>query len=389
MWEFAKNINKSRTLIVIIFFVMICLIAWGLYLRYAKGYIWADWTGFGDYIGSITKDQRGKTLWDWLELLIIPIILGGGAIWFNSQEKRREIDIAEDRQRENILRDYFDKMSDLLLKEHLIEKKNIDKIIVDVAQVKTVTALRGLDKNRKIQLIQFLQDANLIDFILKGAPLSNINLNGANLKGINLEGANLVQGHLRESNLEGANLQGANLQSIIIEKTSLIMANMEGVDLSGSSINFCDFSEVNLKESNLEKAHLENTILNWANMENTNLAFAHIKKTDFVVAHLEYAGLEEVHLEKSHFEGAYLNWAFLENAYLKEVSFDGTHLEGVNLNNAIFKNVNLKDASIDVSQLSRLKFSQNTIMPDGSKYDGRFDNTNSKYQEISETSNDK
>ena len=38
-----------------------------------------EWTGFGEYI-RITADgqeefQRRKTLWDWLQLLIVPIVL--------------------------------------------------------------------------------------------------------------------------------------------------------------------------------------------------------------------------------------------------------------------------------------------------------------------------
>src|SRR5213592_265877 len=54
---------------------------------------------------------RGKTLWDWLQLLIIPAVLAGGGLWFNQMQKNREQqaieqqakterEIAEDNQRE-------------------------------------------------------------------------------------------------------------------------------------------------------------------------------------------------------------------------------------------------------------------------------------------------
>jgi len=37
------------------------------------------WTGLGTYIDSDGKRQPGKTLWDWLQLLIVPLLLAGGA----------------------------------------------------------------------------------------------------------------------------------------------------------------------------------------------------------------------------------------------------------------------------------------------------------------------
>ncbi len=99
--------------------IVLALIAWAAYLRFAKGQPWADWTGFGDYIGPLTKDQRGKTLWDLMELLIIPAVLAIGSILFNQAQKANELKIAEqrnkneqeiatDRQREAALQSYID-----------------------------------------------------------------------------------------------------------------------------------------------------------------------------------------------------------------------------------------------------------------------------------------
>src|SRR6266487_4686517 len=66
---------------------------------------------------------RGKTLWDWLQLLIIPTVLAVGGYLFNLTISRNEQRIASDNQRETALQDYIDKMSELLLKEHLSELK--------------------------------------------------------------------------------------------------------------------------------------------------------------------------------------------------------------------------------------------------------------------------
>ena len=62
-----------------------------------------------------------KTLWDWLELLVIPVFLAGGAFYLNRSERAVEREIATDRQQEVALQTYLDRMTDLLLGEKLIQ----------------------------------------------------------------------------------------------------------------------------------------------------------------------------------------------------------------------------------------------------------------------------
>ena len=57
------------------------IIGAGLLVVIVLGYIlnWG-WTGLGPYIPSVKNNnfQRGKTLWDWVQLLFIPIMLAIG-----------------------------------------------------------------------------------------------------------------------------------------------------------------------------------------------------------------------------------------------------------------------------------------------------------------------
>ena len=73
---------------------------------------------------------RGKTLWDWLQLLIIPAVLAVGGYVFNYTTSKNEQqstqlrdqterDITLDNQREAALQAYIDKMSELLLAQNL------------------------------------------------------------------------------------------------------------------------------------------------------------------------------------------------------------------------------------------------------------------------------
>lgn len=44
------------------------------------------------------ETQPGKTLWDWMGLLLVPAILAGGAWWFNRQERKAERQTQEQRR---------------------------------------------------------------------------------------------------------------------------------------------------------------------------------------------------------------------------------------------------------------------------------------------------
>ncbi len=96
------------------------------YLFYVSVIIWGywfkwNWTGF-----------QSKTLWDWLNLLgvlAIPAVVGFGTVWFTTQQGKVSSTENTDNQREALLQDYIDKMSDLLLKEHL--RESIPTLSVD------------------------------------------------------------------------------------------------------------------------------------------------------------------------------------------------------------------------------------------------------------------
>jgi hypothetical protein len=77
---------------------MVVLILSGLiimaYFHFINGYVWPEWTGFGDYMGLQTVGQRGKATWDWLQRLVAPGMLALAALFFNRQERKNELNIA-------------------------------------------------------------------------------------------------------------------------------------------------------------------------------------------------------------------------------------------------------------------------------------------------------
>lgn len=181
-----------------------------LTMAYTPG--WSRWTGFGEYGPLALDHKRSKTLWDWLRLLIIPVMLGVGALWFNSNQDTISHQIAADQQQAVTLQTYLDRMSDLLLMRKLHESKPGDEVR-EVARVETLAALQQLDPERRGVLVRFLYEADLIN-INTGHTV--VSLSGAHLSDAKLNGAHLSGAHLDSAVLNGADLSGADLNSAVL-----------------------------------------------------------------------------------------------------------------------------------------------------------------------------
>jgi uncharacterized protein YneF (UPF0154 family) len=86
-----------------------------------------------------------RTPWDWLDLLIIPVVLAIGGYWFNRQQQSREFAIAEQRSQDEALQAYLDQMAPLLTDEKrpLRQARSGDDLSV-VAWAWTKTVLRRM-----------------------------------------------------------------------------------------------------------------------------------------------------------------------------------------------------------------------------------------------------
>jgi hypothetical protein len=172
--------NLKKALKILLYSGLAAFVLWLLLFSYS-----ADWTGFGDFIKPNGEFVRGKTLWDWMDLFIIPASLFVGGYFLNKSERASEREIAADRIRETALQNYLDRMTELLLKEKLRTSKNIE--VRNVARTRTLSVLRGLDKERKGTVIRFLSEADLlrvvelVDADLTIAGLSYVSIVGGNL----------------------------------------------------------------------------------------------------------------------------------------------------------------------------------------------------------------
>ncbi len=135
-----QKTSKALDAVIIISLVILLVLLVLIILGYSFNW---SWTGL----------QR-RTLYDWLQLLIIPAVLAVGGYLFNyttgqNEQKATQLrdqterDIALDNQREAALQAYIDNMSELLLEKDL-RKSGDDDEVRKIARVRTLTVLPRL-----------------------------------------------------------------------------------------------------------------------------------------------------------------------------------------------------------------------------------------------------
>jgi len=259
-----------------------------------------NWTGFNGGYSKVTitntpqgtttttELQSTRTLWDWLGLLAVPVVVGFGVAWFTAQQGKVSDAENKDNQRATSLQAYIDKMSDLLLKENLPTSHSDDLIsqsnhkVRYAARARTLTVLTGLDGRRKGNLILFLYESDLIDAKnciidlsnadLRGADLSDTTLNSINLSKANLSDANLSGTLLHKADLRGANLSNANLSNAKLIEANLSEVNKKEMFLSHNR-SYAEKAGTNLSRANLQRAFLVES-----NLEGANLTGAKVTK---------------------------------------------------------------------------------------------------------------
>ncbi len=283
---------------------------------------WWEWTG--------VKEKKG---WDFLQLLVAPVLLG--AIALGLQEYVKEHDqkladakvqqdqqLADDKAKQDTLVKYLDQMADSLQHGLLKTKPGDDQFIV--AQSRTVLALQSLDRTRQHLVVQFLSASGLNDrpdpnwqprdkqgqpnplpaksrVLLYQAQLTKANLGNSDLSGAVLVNANLEVANfgcnppesrkpdqcsdLRDADLRGAdlyraNLSGANLSYADLRGANLLVVNLRGANLWNADLGITILSGADLSGADLSGADLNSADLNSANLNSANLNSAVLLATD-------------------------------------------------------------------------------------------------------------
>ena len=268
------------------------------------------------------REFGGKTLWDWLQLLIVPVVLSLITVVFawqqdirqdqiEDQRAKAERELAVRRAQDEALQAYLDQMSGLLLERDLRTAEKGGEVRT-LARARTLTALKRLDPSRKTVVMQFLVEADLVQGVDGREPV--ISLSGADLGDVNLSGADLPGANLREAVLRGASLSGADLRgaSLDIAKSGFAnpnVANQSGADLSYANLynavlSGADLSDANLRGADLSKAYLGKYWLAVADQGIAKPGVVRLPGADLSNANLRGVDLSHVNLSEADLHGA-------------------------------------------------------------------------------------
>ncbi len=240
------------------------------------------WTGFE------------KTLWDWLQLLIVPVMIAlvgagftaaQGYIQLQAEERSAQAqrDAEEQRAQDEALQACLDGMGNLLLEEGLLSSQEGEETST-LARARTLTLLRRVDGDRKGSVVQFLYESQLIE---KDKPI--VSLSGADLTDANLNGTDLTDANLNGTDLTDARLRFAVLRDVGLWDTNLLSAHLFKADLSGAD----------LREADLNDADLSRGVLSGADLSEAELRSAELMDADLSGAVLSGADLSEAELRSA------------------------------------------------------------------------------------------
>jgi uncharacterized protein YjbI with pentapeptide repeats len=279
-----------------------------------------QWTGLGD--AEFRPKQKDaefrpkKTLWDWLQLLIVPIVLSLITVAFTwqqnarqqeAEERRAKVDrqIEEHRADDAALQAYLDQIGTLLIKRDLRYSTEDNateesKEARTLARARTLTVLARLDPTRKTEVMRFLIEAKLVQRIRTGPPAISITgTENSRAPVISLSGADLDHTDMRAADLKGAYL----------DQTDLYRADLYNADLDDAAL-----SEADLRYANLSLAYLRyNASLNHADLRHANLRAANLRYAELPFADLRGANLGDADLYEADLENADLRGTFKYN----------------------------------------------------------------------------
>ena len=309
----SRNKAFWRKLLTYIILCIMVIFLFYLLISKIKGYEWRDFTGFKD-----------KTIWDILELFIIPISLLLFGYYLERFQSEFNRDIAKDSQRERLLQEYYGLVSEYIYRYKIFELTEGNKILLTLEGI-TQSILSNLDVKRKEILIKFLSDIGIIRRIEHSEPivrLNSIDLSDVFLPLINLKGTTIYHSKFHNGNLLGGNLSEAFLLGNEFNNSDLRQANF-----TKSNLNITNFENANLENAKLTGASLKGAIL-----DNANLKGVEISNAKFVRASLKSVNLRSVWVYEIAMPRVYLSGTNLEDAIRGQVIFDEDTIWPVDFN---------------------------------------------------------
>ena len=222
-----------------------------------------SWTGF---VGTrSTKPPERKTLWNWLELLIVPLALAGIGLSVNARDNRQQ------RQRAD---------ADQALAATLAARTRSTPIshrcpsccaetgssgrppgseVAVLARTLTLTALRRLDGARKGEVVRFLAEARLVRSPRPIIDLRDADLTHVALRDARLDNVSAANADIRAADFSGAQLEDASFAGADLRRARFVASDLRRSDFSRGDLRGADFPDAWIFSVSFAKSCLTGT----------------------------------------------------------------------------------------------------------------------------------
>jgi uncharacterized protein YjbI with pentapeptide repeats len=343
----------------------------------------------------------GIKMWSWLELLIAPVVLSILGVLTDQYFKYRD----KDNQRQAALKNYYDKMTNLMEKEswkgymkklRADEKKWVDKEIELNKASPTVKynfkgkllpvskfAVFNINEGRR-RISEVDPEAVCIEGNQTAESKSDQNkaeskeisrekpevvyiaeaLTLAVLRELNGERKGLVIEFLYKSdmlnylNLSYADMCKADFRNFCLDGADFTLAQLDYADFRCSLLQFAAFSSCKLEGADFTEAALAETIFRGIDLRHTNFHKANLRDTVFFATDLSGNDLSGNDISSANFSNANLRNANLRNANLRNANLSGNDLSSANFSKANLSNANLSKANLSNANLSDANLSE-------------------------------
>jgi uncharacterized protein YjbI with pentapeptide repeats len=351
-----------------------------------------EWSGF--------QNKRG---WDWLALLIVPVVLAVAVNFVQNDIAARQKDSDLSKAQEQALLEYFKNVKDIVQKDikgkdakESNKMRSLSEENKKLMTSFTKAILSEINGDQKRQVIDFLYGQNLIrcdDICGKSIyeknienliDLSEANFEKANLSRMKLLNLYLPNVNLNEADFTKSNLDGATFKGSSLNKTKFQLASYSGALFSPNSDDNFYYSEhsasnnwsnnfVNRVNNFVSRV---NNFVKWIQsffvskpMTNTNYYISKLQLIQYYQSLSRLKGQEPddykknpekykdkmiyTEMNKKDNKDYQTNFSELklENLYLGKANFKDVDLSGTSLKNSFLEDTDLRDAKLKNTNL--------------------------------------
>ncbi|GAP13497.1 uncharacterized low-complexity proteins [Longilinea arvoryzae] len=317
-----------------------------------------------------------KTLFDLFEILIIPVLIAIGTIFFEQAFKSIESRDANERQQSALIEKYLETLETLYLDPVFFdyEKGKKSRVMIQAYTRDLLKNLHGHWIGVAIDLLDsyylgLARDYNVnenLEFEEIPEVLSDLSPEEldkltpiVNLKSLRFSNADLSERKFTNMNLEGVWVIKSKWDSVDCRSINFFSVRFNNSSLRKAKFINCNFSGANFSSCNLEGCLFDNCIL-----ENAIFSHANLRKVEFIETDiseaiidsstiLDYKQAVVIYLHNSNSSNQYLVGEDLHGAYLAGVSFVGAILCKAN-----FSKANLRFSDFRNADLRRTNFNE-------------------------------